>query len=153
MAGRQVVAFRLGEEEYAVGIQAVKEIIRPSAITRVPRTPEYIKGVINLRGVVVPVISLNERFGREGTELKEESRIIILSLEDMTAGIIVDSVSEVVWLGEEDIQEPDLTQIIDEKYIDGVGKLDNRLLILLNLKEILSIKDRSEDFRGLKVMH
>jgi len=137
MEGRQVVAFKLGKEEYAVGIQDVKEIIRSTVVTRVPKTPDYIKGVINLRGNVVPVISLNKRFGTEAEKLTDQSRIIILNINEINVGITVDSVTEVIWLRGENIESSGSIEAIDAKFIDGVGKVDDRLLILLNLEEIL----------------
>jgi len=138
MERRQMVTFKSGEEEYAIDIQVVKEIIRPPAFTRVPKSPDYIKGVINLRGNIVPVISLSKRLGNEESKLTEQSRIIILNIDDINFGIIVDSVTEVNYLEEKDIETPELISTVEARFVDGVGKIDNRLLILLNLKEIIN---------------
>jgi len=145
----QVVAFRLDNEEYAVDILAVQEIIRPTAITRVPKAPAFVKGVINLRGNVVPVINLRKRFGINKEDLTDNNaRIIILNIDEIKIGITVDSVTEVIRIGSEDIEEPNLIESIDKKFVEGVGKYDDRLLILLNLEEILELarisKNKSE---------
>lgn len=145
----QVVAFRLDNEEYAVDILAVQEIIRPTAITRVPKAPAFVKGVINLRGNVVPVINLRKRFGINKEDLTDNNaRIIILNIDEIKIGITVDSVTEVIKIGSEDIEEPNLIESIDKKFVEGVGKYDDRLLILLNLEEILELarisKNKSE---------
>jgi purine-binding chemotaxis protein CheW len=137
MGKRQMVTFKCGEEEYAIDIQLVKEIIRPPAFTRVPKSPEYIKGVINLRGNIVPVISLSKRLGNIESDLTEQSRIVILTIDDISFGIIVDSVTEVNYLEEKDIETPELITTVDAKFVNGVGKIDDRLLILLNLSEII----------------
>lgn len=139
MARIQMVTFKSGSEEYAIDIQLVKEIIRPPAFTRVPKSPDYIKGVINLRGNIVPVISLSKRLDDMESELTEESRIIILTVDDIIFGIIVDSVTEVNYLEEEDIETPELVSTVDARFVNGVGKIDDRLLILLNLPEIIDM--------------
>ncbi|MFZ7101485.1 MAG: chemotaxis protein CheW [Peptococcaceae bacterium] len=139
MDERQIVAFRLGEEEYAVSIQDVREIIRPTTVTRVPRTAEFIKGVINLRGVVVPVINLHQRFGNTEEQVTDQARIIILNKEEIIVGITVDNVTEVIRIKEEDIEDPDFTEAVDSKYIEGVGKYKERLLLLLDIKKTLGI--------------
>ena len=139
MARIQMVTFKSGSEEYAIEIQLVKEIIRPPAFTRVPKSPDYIKGVINLRGNIVPVISLSKRLDDMESELTEESRIVILTVDDIIFGIIVDSVTEVNYLEEEDIETPELVSTVDARFVNGVGKIDDRLLILLNLPEIIDM--------------
>lgn len=138
MGRRQMVTFKSAQEEYAIDIQLVKEIIRPPAITRVPKSPEYIKGVINLRGNIVPVISLSKRLDDQESVLTEQSRIVIVTVDDISFGIIVDSVTEVNYLKEEDIETPDLVSTVDARFVNGVGKIDDRLLILLNLAEIIN---------------
>jgi len=149
MDGIQVVAFLLNDEEYAVNILAVQEIIRPTAITRVPKAPEYVQGVINLRGNVVPVINLRKRFGCNKENLIDDNtRIIILNVNEVKAGITVDSVTEVIRISGENIEEPNLIESLDKKYVDGIGKYENRLLILLNLEEILELAHFSQDTCG-----
>ncbi|NMA02441.1 MAG: purine-binding chemotaxis protein CheW [Clostridia bacterium] len=135
----QVVAFNLAKEEYAIDILAVQEIIRPTAITRVPKAPSYIEGVINLRGNVVPVVNLRHRFGLKEEEQTETSRVIILIINDMKIGITVDNVTEVIRIKEEDIEVPDLSDSLDQRFVQGVGKYNGRLLLLLDLEEILEL--------------
>lgn len=140
MGERQIIAFRLGQEEYAVNIHDVKEIIRPTAVTRVPRTQEYIKGVLNLRGVVVPVLNLHKRLGKSEENISSQSRFIILNKGDIIIGITVDNVTEVIRLREEDIEVPEFTDEVDGEFIEGVGKYQDRLLLLLNIEKTLGME-------------
>lgn len=139
MEERQIVAFKLAQEEYAVSIQDVREIIKPTTVTRVPKTADYIKGVINLRGVVVPVIDLHKRFGNSTQEITDQSRIIILNKEDIIVGFTVDNVTEVIRIKEEDIENTDFTEEVERKFIEGIGKYKDRLLLLLDIKKTLGI--------------
>ncbi|MFZ5943108.1 MAG: chemotaxis protein CheW [Bacillota bacterium] len=139
MVERQLVAFRLGQEEYAVRINDVREIIRPTNVTRVPKTANFIKGVINLRGVVVPVINLHKRFANSEEKLTDQSRVIILNKDDITVGITVDNVTEVIRLKEEDIENPEFTEAVERKFIEGVGKYKDRLLLLLDIEKTLGL--------------
>ncbi|NLT94238.1 MAG: chemotaxis protein CheW [Clostridia bacterium] len=138
----QIVAFRLDNEEYGVNILNVQEIIRPTEITRVPKAPAYITGVINLRGNVIPVMNLRQRFGIQG-EMQNDSntRIIILNLQDVNIGIFVDSVSEVIRLSGEEIEEPNLVEALDDKFVQAVGKYNGRLIILLDLNQLLDVNN------------
>ena len=139
------IVFRLGQEEYALSVQNVGSIERILPITRVPSTPSFVKGVINLRGVVTPVIDLKRRFHNEGTEFTNQTRIIIINFEDITVGIIVDSANDVVDIDESQIEPPpEVVGMVEVDYITGVVKLDNRLLILLDLEKILSKEEWSE---------
>lgn len=136
----QLVVFKLGREEYGVSILKVQEIKRMTDITRVPHAPNYIKGVINLRGSVLPVIDLRKRLNLPSADDTDDTRIIIVKVEDITVGMIVDSVSEVTALNEESIELPnDVVGGIATNYLSGVGKQGDRLLILLNLDEIIGI--------------
>lgn len=135
----QVVAFQLGEEEYAVDILHVQEINRLLNITRVPRAGLNIEGVVNLRGHIIPVINLHKKFGLESKGDKNDKRIIVFQLEDGKASIIVDRVSEVLHLETSNIEEADkIYTTIEGEYIKGVGKVGDRLLILLDLQKLLS---------------
>ncbi|EJW15582.1 chemotaxis protein CheW [Paenibacillus alvei] len=136
----KVVVFTLGEEEYGIEVEKVKTIERMLPITRVPKTYDFIKGVINLRGVVVPVIELRGRFGLPSAEVTEQSRIIIVAYEDLEVGFIVDSANDVIDIIDEDIEPaPEVVGGIQAKYLRGVAKIgDNRLLIMLNLAEVLN---------------
>ncbi|MCR4430529.1 MAG: chemotaxis protein CheW [Tepidanaerobacteraceae bacterium] len=135
---RQFVEFKLGEEEYGVDILQVKTIERMMPVTRVPKAPSFVEGVINLRGEIVPVIDLKKRFDLPPSQITDNTRIIIVSLEDITVGMIVDSATEVIQLPQEAIEPaPNITGGIDSSFLDGVGKLDGKLLILLNLSKVL----------------
>ena len=135
----QLVVFKLGKEEYGVSILQVQEIKRMTDITRVPHTPEYIKGVINLRGSVLPVFDLKRRLDLPKAEYTEDTRIIIVNLDDLAVGLIVDGVSEVTAIAAEQIDSSQsVAGNVGSSFISGVGKLDNRLLILLDLEAIIT---------------
>lgn len=136
----KVVVFTLGEEEYGIEVEKVKTIERMLPITRVPKTYDFIKGVINLRGVVVPVIELRGRFGLPSAEVTEQSRIIIVAYEDLEVGFIVDSANDVIDIMDDDIEPaPEVVGGIQAKYLRGVAKIgDERLLIMLHLAEVLN---------------
>ncbi|TJY43170.1 purine-binding chemotaxis protein CheW [Cohnella pontilimi] len=136
----KVIVFTLANEEYGIEVDKVRYIERMLPITRVPKTPSFVKGVINLRGVVVPVIDLRGRFGLAETEPTESSRIIIVAANDMEIGFIVDSANDVSDVMSDSIEvPPEVVGGVKAKYLSGVAKLDeNRLLILLNLTEVLN---------------
>jgi len=135
---RQLVVFSLGQESYGVDIYRVREIIRVPAITRVPRAPGYVEGVINLRGGVIPVIDLRKRFGMEKGEVTDERRIVVAELGSQTVGVIVDGVSEVLEVNEADIDPPsEFVSTVDTKYITGIVKTHDKLIILLELEALL----------------
>ena len=138
MAEEQLVTFSLGTEEFGVDIMLVQEIIRIPPITRVPKAPPYVVGVINLRGNVIPVVSLRNRFGMTSVEETDLSRIIVLQIKSKVFGIQVDAVTEVLRLDSEGIEPPPPISLgIDSQFIRGVGKLGERLLILLELDQIM----------------
>ncbi len=136
----QLVVFNIGSEEFGVEIMNVQEIIRMTNITRIPRTPDYIRGIINLRGRIIVVINLNVIMGMESREQDENTRIVVVNLDDTVMGFVVDAVSEVIRLPEKNVEPAPaiIAGKIGTEYVLGVGKLDNRLLILLNLGKILS---------------
>ena len=139
MPEEQLVTFSLGSEEFGVDIMCVQEIIRIPPITRVPKAPNYVEGVINLRGNVLPVISLRTRFGMTRAEETDLSRIIVLQVQTKVFGIRVDAVTEVLRLDSETIEPPPPIAIgMDSQFIRGVGKIGERLLILLELDQIMS---------------
>ncbi|MDE5831480.1 MAG: chemotaxis protein CheW [Desulfovibrio sp.] len=134
----QLVTFRIGEEEFGVDILAVQEIIRLMQITMVPRAPEFIEGVINLRGKVIPVINMRRRFNKAQVEPDNSTRIVVMELDQKIVGFLVDGVSEVLRIPESTVEDPPpVVAGIGSEYIRGIGKLDNRLLILLNLNQLL----------------
>ncbi|HHW61698.1 MAG TPA: chemotaxis protein CheW [Syntrophomonadaceae bacterium] len=137
----QVVAFQLGQEEYAVNILDVLEINRLLNITRVPRADVNIDGVINLRGNIIPIINLHRRFDLEALEDDDEQRIIVFQFDEVKAGIIVDRVSEVLYLNRSQIEASErVYSAMDSNFIEGIAKVDDRLLILLNVKRLLGIE-------------
>ncbi len=136
----QLVVFKLGREEYGVSILQVQEIKRMTDITRVPHTPDYITGVINLRGSVLPVVDLKKRLNLPAQESTDHTRIIIVKIDEVIVGMVVDAVSEVLAIDQDHIESPDaVVGGVAANFISGVGKLDNRLLILLNLEMIIGI--------------
>lgn len=137
----QLVIFRLATEEYGLPITKVQEINRLVPITKLPQTPSFMEGVINLRGRIIPVIDLRKRFQLTVTEVNEDSRIIIVEVNKQTVGIIVDAVSEVVRMPSSSVEPPPPAFILDAQYIHGVGKLEDRLLILLNIDRILTSQE------------
>lgn len=136
----KVIVFSLGSEQYGVEVDQVRTIERMLPMTRVPKTPPFVKGVINLRGAVVPVIDLRGRFGLEEAEYTENTRIIIVSINDMEVGLIVDNANDVMDVNEEQIEDPpEIVGGIKAKYLRGVAKLEeDRLIVLLNLVEVLN---------------
>lgn len=138
MPEEQLVTFGLGAEEFGVDIMLVQEIIRIPPITRVPKAPSFVEGVINLRGNVIPVVSLRNRFSMEHAEETDLSRIIVLQVDNRVFGIRVDAVTEVLRLDTDAIEPPPPVALgVDSHYIRGVGKIGERLLILLDLEHIM----------------
>jgi len=134
----QLVSFRLGQEEYGVEITKVQEIILMGEITKVPQTPEYIKGLINLRSSVIPIVDLRLRFGLPPQDTTDETRIMVVNVRGKTIGIIVDAVSEVLRISKDQIAPPPPTVAgLGREYLTGLVKLDKRLLILLDIERIL----------------
>lgn len=136
----KVIVFALGSEQYGVEVEKVKTIERMLPITRVPKTPPFVKGVINLRGVVTPVIDLRSRFGLEEQEYSDQTRIIIVAINDLEVGLIVDSANDVIDVDSDSIKEPpEIVGGIKAKYLHGIARItDERLLVLLNLQEVLN---------------
>ena len=135
----QLVSFNVGTEEFGVDILRVHEINRMTEITRVPKTPHFVEGVINLRGKIIPIIDLRKRFGMETKEQDQSTRIVVVEIDGQTIGFVVDSVSEVIRLPMANIDDaPDLVTGVDADYIQGVGKLEKSLIILLDLEKVLS---------------
>ena len=136
----KLIIFKLGREEYGMDILRVQEIKRMMSITRVPSTPPIIKGVINLRGSVLPVIDLRTRLGLVETELGDAARIIVIMANDTTVGFIVDEVVEVTTINTQNIEVAHaLSTGLSTEYISGIAKADNRLFIMLNPDSIVNI--------------
>lgn len=140
----QLVSFKLDEEEYGVDVLKVREIIRLPSITRVPNTPHYVEGVINLRGKVIPIMSIRRRFGLGEVENDKSTRIMVMDVDGELMGFIVDSVSEVIRISEQEIQPPPpvATSGIDQECMSGVINQPERLLVLLDLEKMSSKEDR-----------
>src|SRR5579859_1448251 len=140
---RQLVVFQLGAEFYGVDIARVHEIIRLQTITRVPRAPSFVEGVINLRGKVIPVVDLRRRFGLPTAEHSRASRIVVVEIGDQVVGIVVDAVSEVLRVNSASIEPPSpVVAGVDSEYISGIAKLPERLVILLDLDRVLAREER-----------
>lgn len=141
LAGKYLI-FRLGSEEYGLEILKVREIIQAQALTTVPRTPEHVRGVLNLRGRVIPVIDMHLRFGLEKSETHAQPVIVIVQIDDVEVGLIVDSVSEVLDVPGANIEEtPALGRHVDTGFILGLAKTSGRVTMLLNVDKILTADD------------
>jgi len=141
----QVVSFHLGNEEYGVEISQVQEIIRMVEITHVPRAPRFMEGVINLRGQLIPIIDLRTRFAMQRTEHTKSTRIVVTEIGTKKVGIIVDSVSEVINIPIEQVEEaPDMIAGAGTEYIQGVGKVGDRLVILLDLTMVITGDEKAQ---------
>ncbi len=135
----QLVVFELANEVYGVDIGRVQEIIRMTSITKLPRAPEFVEGVINLRGRVIPVVNLKKRFGLHEAEGTRTNRIMVVDIGKHTIGVVVDAVSEVLQIGADAIEPPSpVVMTIQSDYIRGVAKLEEQLVILLDLDKVLS---------------
>jgi purine-binding chemotaxis protein CheW len=138
----QLVTFMVGAEEFAIPILSVQEINRMMQITRVPQSPPFIEGVINLRGKIIPVMDLRKRFGDDALEDTSDSRIIVIEVATRVIGFTVDRVNEVLRIDAGIVEPPpSMVSGVDSDYVQGVGKLEDRLLILLNLDRLFSDED------------
>lgn len=140
----QLVSFNLDREEYGVYVLKVREIIRMSNVTRVPNTPYYVEGVINLRGKVIPIISLRKKFSLCDKEHDKQTRIIVMDVDGELMGFIVDAVSEVIRVAAGEIQPPPavVNGGVEQEYLSGVINRADRLLVLLDLERVFSQSER-----------
>ena len=135
----QYIVTQLGEEQYGIDIKLISNIVRMQKITRVPKVSSYIRGVINLRGEVIPVISLRLKMGLQDDEITKKTRIIILTLEQHESiGVLVDEVKEVVTLDEEHVEKVSYDKDDKSKFLSGVGKYDEKLISLLEINAVLA---------------
>jgi purine-binding chemotaxis protein CheW len=139
----QLVSFHIGGEEFGLDILRVQEIIRIQELTRVPNSPDFVDGVINLRGKVIPVIALRKRFGLEELPHDKQTRIVVVEVRGTVLGFIVDSVSEVLRIPTDTVEPPPRLGKVEREYVSGVGKLDNRLLILLDVDRLMTDSDEA----------
>ncbi|WP_077617836.1 chemotaxis protein CheW [Bacillus sinesaloumensis] len=145
----KVIVFSLLDEEYGIPVSQVRSIEKVQHITRVPRTAPFVKGVINLRGVVTPIIDLRTRFAMPETAYKDSTRIIIVATEDVEVGLIVDTANDVMDIPVDTIEPPpEIVGSVEIEYLEGVAKLDKRLLILLNLDRVLNPDIVKEKIKG-----
>lgn len=134
----QIVGLRVGRETFGIPIAMVREIVRIPEVTAVPNAPEYLEGVINLRGRIIPVVDLRKRFGEKEIKSDKKNRIVVVEMEDRLVGLIVNSASEVLKIPPSEIDPPQsLFQEGELDYVTGVGKLKGRLVILLDLQKVL----------------
>lgn len=140
---KQYIVLDLGKEEYGISIEKVEIIEKVSAITRVPKAPDFIKGVVNQRGEIVPVMSLRAKFSLPEVQYTDASRIIMVKLEEDSIGIIVDSVKEVLTFSEENIENvQNITSGPGSEYVLGVGKVNERIITLLDLAKLVDFSIR-----------
>jgi len=142
----QLVVFKLWDQNYAINIASVQEIILMEHITRVPRTPPFLKGVINLRGKIIPVIDMRKRFSEDWTtEITEDTRIVIVEAGNSIVGMIVDQVTEVIHLAKENIEPlPAASAGFDSSFIRGVGKEGDNLIMLLDVHDVFAHINKNE---------
>ena len=135
----QFVAFSIGEEEYCIDISKVREVKEMLPITRVPQAPDDVEGIVNLRGQVIPIVNLKKKLGYYG-ENSQDDKIILVELENEIVGFIVDDVSDVITIEEKEIERPSGILGLSTQYIKGIAKKDDRLLLILDLDKISSLK-------------
>jgi len=134
----QLVSFSVAAEEYGLNILRVQEIIRTQQLTRVPNLPSYVEGVINLRGKVIPIVALRCRLGLEPVPADKNTRIVVVEVHGQTLGFIVDAVSEVLRIRADTIEPTPRIGTVEREYISGVGKLESRLLLMLDLERLMN---------------
>ena len=142
IAGREFLAFTLGDEEYGIDILKVQEIRGYDQVTRIANTPAFIKGVTNLRGVIVPILDLRVKFAQEDVIYNENTVVIVLNFENRVVGIVVDGVSDVLSLSQDQIRPaPEFAVTMSTEYLTGLGSLGDRMLILVDIEKLLSSEE------------
>ncbi|WP_096699979.1 chemotaxis protein CheW [Polaromonas sp. AER18D-145] len=138
----EFLAFTLGQEEYGVDIQKVQELRGYDAVTRIANAPEHIKGVVNLRGIIVPIIDMRIKFNLGTPTYDQFTVVIILNIASRVMGMVVDSVSDVITLSPEQVKPaPEMGAVLDADYLIGLGTLDDRMLILVDLEKLMTSED------------
>lgn len=139
----QYVIFKLADEHYGVNIVSVESIIKVQEITKMPHVPNFVEGLTNLRGAVIPVIDLRKRFDLSASEETKDTRIIVVEMGNITAGMVVDAVTEVVHVAGNNVEPPSpMVSTVDTAFITGIAKVDHRLIILLDLNKVLTVAER-----------
>ena len=142
---RQFISFTVAEEEYGLELLRVREVIRVREITWLPRAPSFIRGIINLRGDVIPIIDLRERFGLQAQDATAMTRVIVVQVEGQLLGMVVDSASQVVRIPAEQIEQaPLLLGRLSRELVTGVGKIDDRLVALLDVSAVLGVGEKRD---------
>jgi purine-binding chemotaxis protein CheW len=140
--GNEFLAFTLGKEEYGIDILKVQEIRGYEAVTRIANSPDFIKGVVNLRGIIVPIVDMRIKFQLGEPTYDQFTVVIILNISGRVVGMVVDSVSDVITLGPEQIKPaPEMGTTFDSDYLIGLGTLDERMLILVDIDKLMSSAD------------
>jgi purine-binding chemotaxis protein CheW len=148
---KKVIVFTLGGEKYGVAVEQVLSIEKAMDVTRVPNTEDFIKGIMNLRGIIYPVIDLQKRFGIGESDMNPETRLAIVQVDDIKVALIVDTAEDVITIDSERIESaPDLVGGVNAEYIDGIAKIESGLLILLNLERVLN-RDDIEAIKQIEV--
>lgn len=138
-SGQEFLVFTLGDEEYGIDILKVQEIRGYDQVTRIANTPEFIKGVTNLRGVIVPIVDLRVKFSQQDVEYNDNTVVIVLNLGQRVVGIVVDGVSDVLSLASDQIRPaPEFAVTLSTEYLTGLGALGDRMLILVNIEKLLN---------------
>lgn len=138
----EFLAFRLGQEEYGVDIQKVQELRGYDTVTRIANAPEHIKGVVNLRGIIVPIVDMRIKFRLEAPSYDQFTVVIILNIAGRIVGMVVDSVSDVITLDAEQVRPaPEMGALLDTEYLIGLGTLEERMLILVDIDKLMSSSD------------
>lgn len=139
---KEMLAFRLGKEEYGIDILCVQEIRGYERVTRIANAPSFVKGVVNLRGVIVPIVDLRIKLNLPDAKYDATTVVIILNMDHTTVGMVVDSVSDVVFLSEGDIRPaPEMGNAIDASYLTGIGVLGERMLVLVDIVRLMSLTE------------
>ena len=146
---KQYVGFQIGKEEYGINIQKTRGIIKEFSITNVPNTEKFIMGVINLRGQIVPVVNLHERFNFKSSSTNENNRIITVEIRNALIGLLVDKVNEVIRIDQNTIEPaPEVSKGIAREYLDGIAKTNEELIMLINLEKLLFSEKETKISRG-----
>ena len=153
MATQQLVKFQIGDQAFGIGITDIFQIIKPQEIFKVPNTPPFIEGLLNLRGKVLTVFNLRKRFNMPDKENDENTKILIVNSNDMLLGFIVDNVKEIVRVPEEDISPvPETLKSFDRRFLSGVAKLYEKLILLLDLEKVLT-PDEEQKVKDIMDQH
>ena len=141
----QLVIFKLGEEAFGVEIALVESIIKMLPVTRLPQAPEFVEGVINLRGKILPVIDLRKRLAISLSESTRESRMVVVALGGATVAMVVDQVNEVLRVNDDIVEAPpSISQSVDSRFITGIAKIGDELVILLDLSKVLDMSETAQ---------